>query len=191
MVDEEATGTYADNAELDMEKAGELRDDAALAHEEAENIEDLAESVEKLGGVADATRLRAEGERIEAKADDLDRRAWLLEDAAGMWREAGDDERRAAETDARADAAWEAARDLKERMKGTPMSDDEITEARIVVGRAEGELAALRERADGLAHEAGFDIKLAEAEEAAAGFVRPEPPLGPETEPNPDLMPPE
>jgi hypothetical protein len=182
---------YADNAELDMEKAGELRDDAARVHEEAENIEDLADSVEKLGGVADATRLRAEGERIEAKADDLDRRAWLLEDAAGMWREAGDDERRAGETGARADAAWETARQLKERINATPMSDDELTDARIEAGRADGELAALRERTDTLTHEAGFDIKLAETEEAAAGFVRPEPPAGPESEPNPDLMPPE
>jgi DNA repair exonuclease SbcCD ATPase subunit len=182
---------YADNAELDMEKAGELRDDAARVHEEAENIEDLADSVEKLGGMADATRLRAEGERIEAKADDLDRRADLLVDAAGMWREAGDDERRAAETGARADAAWETARQLKERINATPMSDDELTEARIEAGRADGELAALRERTDTLTHEAGFDIKLAETEEAAAGFVRPEPPAGPESEPNPDLMPPE
>jgi hypothetical protein len=182
---------YAENAELDMEKAGALRDNAALVHEEAENIEDLADSVEKLGGVADATRLRAEGARIEARADDLDRRAWLLEDAAGMWREAGEDERRAAETGARADAAWEVARQLKERINATPMSDDELTEARIEAGRADGELAALRERTDTLTHEAGFDIKLAETEEAAAGFVRPEPPPGPESEPNPDLMPPE
>jgi hypothetical protein len=182
-------GEYADNAALDMEKAGELRDDAARVHEEAENVEDLADTVEKLRGVADATRLRAEGERIEAKADDLDRRADLLVDAAGMWREAGDDERRAAETRTRADAAFEKAFDLKERINDTPMSDDELTEARIEAGRADGELAALRERTDTLTHEAGFDIKLAETEEAAAGFVRPEPPPGPEHEPNPDLMP--
>jgi hypothetical protein len=180
---------YGDNAELDMEKAGELRDDAARVHEEAENIEDLADSVEKLGGVADATRLRAEGGRIEAKADDLDRRADLLVDAAGMWREAGDDERRAAETRTRADAAFETAFDLHARINDTPMSDDELTEARIEAGRADGELASLRERTDTLTHEAGFDIKLAEAEEAAAGFVRPEPPPGPASEPNPDLMP--
>jgi hypothetical protein len=180
---------YADNADLDMQKAAELRDNAALVHEEAENVQDLADSVDKLGGVADVTRLRAEGERIEAKADDLDRRADLLVDAAGMWREAGDDERRAAETRTRADAAFEKAFDLKERINDTPMSDDELTEAMIEAGRADGELAALRQRSDTLTHEAGFDIKLAETQEAAAGFVRPKPPPGPEHDPNPDLMP--
>jgi hypothetical protein len=189
MADDEATEPYKTNAELDMEKAGELRDEAALVHEEAENVEDLADSVQKLGGVADATRLRAEGERLEAKADDIDRRADLLVDAAGMWREAGDDERRSAETRTRADAAFETAFDLKARINDTPMSDDQITEAKIEAARAAAEVTALRERTDELAHQAGFDIKLAETEEAAAGFVRPEPPPGPENEPNPDLLP--
>ena len=184
---DEATGPYETNAELDMAKAGDLRDEAALVHEEAENVEDLAESVQKLGGVADATRLRAESERLEAKADDIDRRADLLVDAAGMWREAGDDERRSAETRTRADAAFETAFDLQARING-PMSDDQITEAKIEAARAAAEVTALRERTDELAHQAGFDIKLAETEEAAAGYDRPEVPR-PTPEPNPDLLP--
>ncbi len=188
MADDEASGPYETNAALDMQKAGEFRDDAASLHHEAEMLGDQASDVGARGLQDEAAKLEALSETMETKADDFDRRADLLADAAGMWREAADDERRSAETRARADAAWQTAYDLKERIETTPLSDDEITELRIEAGRADGELAALRDRTDVLAHEAGFDIKLAETEEAAAGYDRPEVPR-PNPEPNPDLLP--
>jgi hypothetical protein len=188
MADDDSSGTYANNAALDLEKAGELQDDAAGLHHDAEQLGAQADDVQVLGRADEAARLRAQGDSTEAKADDLDHRAELLVDAAGMWREAGDDERRSADTRTRADAAWETAYHLKERIETTALTDDEITELRIEAGRADGEVAALRDRSDVLAHEVGFDIKLAETEEAAAGFDRPELPR-PEPEPNPDLLP--
>ena len=188
MGDHETTGTHANDAALDMEKASELRDDAASLHHDSEHLEAQADDVRATGRVDEAARLQAQGDAIEAKADDLDRRADLLVDAAGLWRQAGDDERRSAETRTRADAAFEKAFDLKARIDDTPLSDDEITEAKIEAARAEGEVTALRERTDELAHQAGFDIRLAKDEEAAAGFDRPEVPR-PEPEPNPDLLP--
>jgi hypothetical protein len=175
MSDDEATGRYATYAEMDLEKASEFREGAASLHHEAENV------------------LGLEGEKLEAKADDLDRRAWLLEDAAGLWREAGDDERRSAEARTRAEAAFETAFDLRQRINDGPLTDDEITQLRVEAARAAGEQTALQQRTEELAHQAGFDIKLAETEEAAAqaGIVRPAPPQGPEHQPNPDLLPPE
>jgi hypothetical protein len=182
------TSTYENYAALDLEKAREFRDDAVELHDDAEHLEMQADSVKALGRADEAARLRSQGDTIEAKADDLDRRADLLVDAAGMWREAGDDERRSADTRTRADAAFETAFDLQERINRTPMSDDEITEAKIEAARADAEVTALRERSNELAHQAGFDIKLAETEEAAAGYDRPDIPR-PEPEPNPDLLP--
>jgi hypothetical protein len=190
MSDDDGSATYAAYAELDLDKAEVLRDDAEALHDEAERLEDRADAVQKLGGAAEATTLRAESETVEAKADDLDRRAWLLEDAATLWGEAGAHEQRASDVRNRADAAFETALELKQRISG-PLTDDEITELKVEAGRASGEYDALKERSEDLAHEAGFDIKLAKDEEAAAGFVRRELPPGPESEPNPDLMPPE
>jgi hypothetical protein len=62
------------------------------------------------------------------------------------------------------------------------------SEAKIEAARADGEVTTLRERTDELAHQAGFDIRLAKDEEVAAGFDRPELPRT-EPEPNPDLLP--
>ena len=189
MADDETTNPYEHNAELDTEKAGELRSDAASLHHDAEHLDDQADDVQALGRADEAARLRAQGNTIEGSADELDRRAGLLEDAAVMWREAGDDERRSDETRSRIDPAFERSFDLRQRVESTPLTDDEITEMRIEVGRADGELAALRDRTDVLANEARFDVKLAETQEAAAGFVRPPEPPRPEPEPNPDLLP--
>ena len=52
-------------------------------------------------------------------------------------------------------------------------------------------MAALRERSQTLEHEANFDRTLADESEAAAyrGLERPERPVPPAPEPNPDLLP--